>query len=242
MSLHSSTSFLGVGIRPKMKDEKLEQKANFMNKVTFSSSNEQVNLDYAGEIEKSLKNYTLASSNFRVTELGECGEPPYGLASSGDSKICVYLKLNRIWGWKPTPIDPEDLRKAGKTWEEDFVRHWQSQEDTNFVWISCQTVKKEDGDKIENFEYFPKNRGIDLKFFPFKTEEVQPPPLVAVMITPNSRFEDETSVEIDCRAYHKGKSAMLHICLFPRLRLDVVHETKMGKQRGLIHFELIRLK
>lgn len=231
-----------------MKDENLEQKANFMNKVTFSSSNEQVNLDYVSEIEKSLKNYTLASSNFRVTELGECGEPPYGLAASGNSKICVYLKLNRIWGWKPAPIDATDITKAGKTWDEDFVRHWQSQDNKNFVWISCKTVKKldvkkEDSEKIDKFEYFPRNRGIDPKFFPFiKTEDVQPPPLVAVMITPSSRFEDETSVEIECKAFYKGKSAMIHICLFPRPRLDVVHETKMGKLRGLILFELIRLK
>ena len=212
-----------------MKDEKLEQKANFMNKVTFSSSNEQVNLDYIGEIEKSLKNYTLASSNFKVSELGECGEPPYGLAASGESKICVYLKLNRIWGWKPTPIDATDITKAGKTWDEDFVRHWQAQDNKNFVWISCKTVKKQDvkeedsetkddREKIDKFEYFPRNRGIDLKFFPFiKTEDVQSPPLVAVMITPNSRFEEETSVEIECRAYHKGKSTKLHFCLFTLL-------------------------
>ena len=45
----------------------------------------------------------------------------------------------------------------------------------------------------------------DNKHFPFvKTGEVQLPPLVAVMITPNSRFEDETSVEIECRAFYEG--------------------------------------
>ena len=110
--------------------------------------------------------------------------------------------------------------------------------------MSCKPKKDEDREKLEDFEYFPNNRGIDLKFFPFvRTEEVQLPPLVAVMITPNSRFEDETSVEIECRAFYKGKTEwMLLYFLFPRPRLDVVHESKMGKHRGLVQFELIRVK
>ena len=110
-----------------------------------------------------------------------------------------------------------------------FTHFTTAQDNKNFVWISCKTVKrldvkkedsekKDDREKIDKFEYFPRNRGIDLKFFPFiKTEDVQPPPLVAVMITPNSRFEEETSVEIECRAYHKGKSAMIHFCPFTLL-------------------------
>ena len=36
---------LGVGIRPKMKDEKLQQKANFMTKVTFSYNSEKQPVD-----------------------------------------------------------------------------------------------------------------------------------------------------------------------------------------------------
>jgi len=218
----------GVGIRPQMKDEKLEQKANFMSKVTFSSTNKQPNLDYAAEIKASLTNYSLPSSSFKTADLGECGEPPYGLTESG-SKICVYLKLNRIWGWSPTPIDADDIIKAGETWSEDFVRHWQSQDNKNFVWMSCKAQNKEEQTKFEEFEYFPENRGIDLKFFPFtkkEDEEVPPAPLVAVMITPKSGFEDETTVVIECRAFYK----------------DVVHETKMGKHRGLVPFELKRVK
>ena len=194
-----------------MKDEKLQQKANFMNKVTFSSTNKQLNLDYAKEIKEALKNYTLPSSNFKVDDLGDCREPPA-------SAICVYLKLNRVWGWEPKPIDTEDIKKAGKIWPEDFVRHWQTQDNTNFVWISCKPKNDEDREKFEDFEYFPSNRGIDMKYFPFvKTKEVQLPPLVAVKITPTSSFEDETSVEIQCLAFYKGKIVLLTFfsSLFP---------------------------
>ena len=194
-----------------MKDEKLQQKANFMNKVTFSSTNKQLNLDYAKEIKEALKNYTLPSSNFKVDDLGDCREPPA-------SAICVYLKLNRVWGWEPKPIDTEDIRKAGKDWPEDFVRHWQNQDNKDFVWISCKPRNDEDRVKFEDFEYFPNNRAIDMKYFPFiKTEDVQLPPLVAVKITPTSSFEDETSVEIQCLAFYKGKIVLLTFfsSLFP---------------------------
>ena len=200
-------SFLGVGIRPQTKDEDLEQKAMTMTKVTFSSTNKTVNLEYSARIKASLKNYTLASSSFKVADLGKCGEDPFGLAESSP-KICVYLKLNRIWGWTPRPIDAADITKAGKSWQEDFVRHWQSQDDKNFVWINCKTKNDEEQAKFEDFEYFPKNRGIDLKYFPFtktENEEVPLAPLVAVMMTPNSGFEEETPVVIECRAFYKGK-------------------------------------
>ena len=223
-----------------MKDEQLQQKANFMHKMTFSSTNKKLNLDYADQIEESLKNYTLESSNFKVDGLGECGVRQYGLTSG---KICVYLKLNRIWGWKPLPIDADDIMSAGEDWPEDFARHWESQDNKNFVWMSCKPKKDEDQEKFEDFEYFPNNRGINLKFFPFvKTVKVQLPPLVAVMITPNSRFEDETSVVIECRAFYKGKSLIQHYSIFSRPHLDVVHESKMGKHRGLVLFELIIAK
>ena len=190
-----------------MKDEKLQQKPNFMTQVTFSSTNKQPNLEYSAEIKAALKNYTLASSSFKVADLGKCGEDPYGLTESSP-KICVYLKLNRIWGWTPRPIDAADITKAGKSWQEDFVRHWQSQDDKNFVWMSCKTKNDEEQANFEDFEYFPNNRGIDLKYFPFtktENEEVPPARLVAVMMTPNSRFEDETPVVIECRAFYKGK-------------------------------------
>ena len=188
--------------------------------MTFSSTKQEVNKDYAKDIQEALQNYTRVSSKdakFLMSDLGECGQDPYMRESP--VKICVYLKLNRIWGWMPAPIDSTDVIQAGVTWPEDFVRHWRNQENEKFVWISCDALNSADRALIENLEYFPANRGIALDFFPFsKTfsnasnlsswieEDVQMPPLVAVRITPSSSFPDNTPVVIECRAYYKGES------------------------------------
>ena len=48
---------------------------------------------------------------FNMAELGACGLYPYGYGYLGEDRIvpkdtapCFFIKLNKIWGWEPTPI------------------------------------------------------------------------------------------------------------------------------------------
>ena len=41
-----------------------------------------------------------------TTTLGPCGSFPYGYVGE-HVKPCIYLKLNKIWGWEPSPIQCE---------------------------------------------------------------------------------------------------------------------------------------
>ena len=40
---------------------------------------------------------------FDPTTLGPCGSFPYGYVGE-QVKPCIYIKLNKIWGWEPRPV------------------------------------------------------------------------------------------------------------------------------------------
>ena len=40
---------------------------------------------------------------FDPTILGPCGSFPYGYVGE-HVKPCIYIKLNKIWGWEPRPV------------------------------------------------------------------------------------------------------------------------------------------
>lgn len=130
-----------------------------------------------------------------ISLFGPCSpEEGYGYKTGSP---CVFLKLNRIWGWEPEfytePIDlmPIELQTT--------IKEIPNEKREN-IWINCEGEGPADKENIEQFEYFP-HRGFPGYFYPFRNVKNYLSPLIAVRITnptPN------VVVNIECRAWAKN--------------------------------------
>lgn len=107
---------------------------------------------------------------------------------------CVFVKLNRIFGWtpdyytEPTAEMPQDLQ----------TRISQAKNKKQ-VWISCEGLKGDDKEKLKQFEYFPE--GLAGYYYPFRNDKHYLSPVVAVRIV-NPKVN--TVISIECRAWAKN--------------------------------------
>merc|ERR1712210_211699 len=140
---------------------------------------------------------------------------------------CIFIKLNTIWGWTPKPYDCAK-EKANPDSEgpclPEVEAHLNSQgvEAKNNVYINCRGRYAADQEALDGgLEYFPKNRGLPISYFPYmgKTNGNFHAPLVAVKITPKPGQGGQL-IHIECRAYYDG----------------VKHITKT--KEGMVMFEL----
>lgn len=220
----------GVGIRPLNQDSRIDSNMFMLhdgdtNELPTTPEGEgDLNIDYAVRAQLFMDVYKKPSGDeyidFDLSHLGPCQDYPYGFI--GDEVTpCVFLKFNKIWGWKPAPVTAEDFDKEeNKDWPASFKQHWESQTDKNQIWVDCQGRNAADKEALSGMEYFPPSRGFESKFFPFKgqKDQVYHSPLVAV------RFSDIPKgqlVHIECRSYYQG----------------VKHETK--SKTGLVTFEVL---
>lgn len=112
-----------------------------------------------------------------VTSFKECTQQfSYGYNNSAP---CIFLKLNRIYGWLPEyyndttdlPADmPSSLRKHIEQLEP---------KQRNQVWVSCQGEDGGDKEILHEIEYFP-TRGFPSYFYPYLNVKNYVSPLVAV--------------------------------------------------------------
>ncbi|KAL3267196.1 hypothetical protein HHI36_011332 [Cryptolaemus montrouzieri] len=129
-----------------------------------------------------------------VNIFGDCS--PKDLYGYRSASPCIYLKLNKIYGWEPVtyllPAEgmPNDLK-------ERIISL--PQLNRTQVWVSCNGLTAQDKDFIQGFEYFP--RGFPSYFFPYKNGDNYLSPLVAVkIIYPKANV----LIGIECRAWAKN--------------------------------------
>ena len=132
-------------------------------------------MDYARRAEKFLSLYqrevntSLGYKPFHLSDtLGHCGRHPYGYVNGGNPiKPCVFLKLNKIWDWSPSPITGEDFQS--ENWPEDFKFHFDSVEDKQEIFVDCQGRNAADREAVrEGLSYFPASRGFPASYFPYR--------------------------------------------------------------------------
>ena len=132
-------------------------------------------MDYARRAEKFLSLYqrevntSLGYKPFHLSDtLGHCGRHPYGYVNGGNPiKPCVFLKLNKIWDWSPSPITGEDFQS--ENWPEDFKTHFDSVEDKQEIFVDCQGRNAADREAVrEGLSYFPSSRGFPASYFPYR--------------------------------------------------------------------------
>nr|KAF6315797.1 ATPase Na+/K+ transporting subunit beta 1 [Pipistrellus kuhlii] len=129
---------------------------------------------------------------FKVEWLGNCSginDESYGYK---DGKPCVFIKLNRILGFKPKPPKNETLEGLPMLKYNPYV-----------LPVQCTGKRDEDKDKVGNVEYFSLGNypGFPLQYYPYYGKLLQPKylqPLLAVQFT---NLTMDTEVRVECKAY-----------------------------------------
>ncbi|GJQ69828.1 hypothetical protein Trydic_g22379 [Trypoxylus dichotomus] len=140
------------------------------------------------------------------------------------SSPCVYLRLNRIYGWVPEYYN--DTNNLPSDMPSDLVTHIKAEQfynsaRANQIWVSCTGKHPIDQEHVNasNFEYFP-TRGFPAYFYPATSVDGYLSPLIAVKLnglTPN------VIISIECRAWAK----------------NIKYHGEYGNREGLAHFEIL---
>jgi len=193
---------------------------------------------------------------FDTSVLDECKEFPYGFTVGAYNpnpnegynpgkhdtfaEPCIFLKLNKIFNWKPTPIKCKDntcSELESDTYEKmspQLKRQIKAAHilgDADYVWVDCFGRYAADKESL-HLDYFPPNQGMAAKYFPYSGGNYHNP-LVAIKLRhrenatcspKNSPQYTATScgqlVQVECRAWFDG----------------VKHSTK--DKQGLVQFEI----
>lgn len=109
-----------------------------------------------------------------LNDFGPCSSAlNYGYNSSSP---CVFLKLNRIYGWKPQYYnEPEDLPGEMSDHLKTVIGKLPKDE-RDQVWVSCSSLND-----IGQISYFP-GQGFPGQFYPYMNTPGYLSPLVAVKI------------------------------------------------------------
>lgn len=133
------------------------------------------------------------------------------------SSPCIFLKLNKIYGWVPEFYnDTEDLPAKMPVKLKEHVRTSKTNE-LNTVWVSCEGENPADIENIGPVEYFPK-WGFPGFYYPFTNTEGYLSPLVAVHF---SAPRTGVLINIECKAWAK----------------NIIHDRQ--ERLGSVHFELM---
>lgn len=129
---------------------------------------------------------------------GDCS--PQNSYGYNNSAPCIFLKLNRIYGWIPEYYNdsehlPEEMPEELRTYIKQLP-----QESRNQVWVSCNGEDASDQQIIGDVEYFP-SWGFPSYFYPYTYVNGYVSPLVAVKF---KRPKVNQIVNIECRAWAKN--------------------------------------
>lgn len=135
--------------------------------------------------------------------------------SYNKSAPCVFVKLNKIYGWLPEYYD--DVDDLPEDMPTDLVDHIKSLKpvDRQQVWLSCKGLSA--SEDIGPVEY--SNRGFQSYYYPYTNQQGYLSPLVAVHF---ARPPVKINVNVECRAWAK----------------NVMYRGGSRDRRGSIHFVL----
>jgi sodium/potassium-transporting ATPase subunit beta len=143
--------------------------------------------------------------------------------NSSEGGPCIFLKLNKIYGWKPEYYNATTLLEVEKTMPDKLQRAIKQNElrgDTNankMVWVTCQGENPADNENIGPLQFHPV-QGFAGQYFPFENQRGYLSPLVAVYFEQPKRG---VLINIECKAWAK----------------NIYHDRV--DRRGSVHFELM---
>ncbi|KAM3959170.1 sodium/potassium-transporting ATPase subunit beta-2 [Aphomia sociella] len=130
------------------------------------------------------------------------------------SSPCIFLKLNRIYGWRPefyndTQNLPADM-PVNLQWHITNITNSLKR---NYVWVWCYGETPADKENIGPIKYLP-GPGFPGYFYPYQNAEGYLSPLVAIHL---EKPRTGIVINIECRAWARN------IIYDRRERLGVVH-------------------
>ncbi|EEB16200.1 sodium/potassium-transporting ATPase subunit beta-2, putative [Pediculus humanus corporis] len=133
---------------------------------------------------------------------------------------CIFLKLNKIYGWKPDYYnDTDNLPESMPTDLKEHIALQKAMDSKllNTIWVSCQGENPLDRENIGPVHYIPRNRGFPGYFYPFENNEGYLSPLLAIHL---ERPKTGILINIECKAWAK----------------NIIHNQK--EKLGSVHIEL----
>ncbi|XP_017795224.1 PREDICTED: sodium/potassium-transporting ATPase subunit beta-2-like isoform X2 [Habropoda laboriosa] len=219
----------GLGFRPMPPSSNVESTL-----IWYKASDEGNFLHWTRELDKFLEGNLF--SNVQKRMICDYGKPPtagkvcdvdmskwgqctkenkYGYNKSAP---CIFLKLNKIFGWKPEYYN--DTKNLPSTMPSDLREHIKQEEHANrldTVWISCAGENSADVENMGAIQYIPR-RGFPGYYFPFTNTPGYLSPLVAVFF---EKPKYGVLINIECKAWAH----------------NIVHDR--SDRRGSVHFELM---
>ncbi|XP_015608295.1 sodium/potassium-transporting ATPase subunit beta-2 [Cephus cinctus] len=136
------------------------------------------------------------------------------------SAPCIFLKLNKIYGWVPEFYnDTETLPQKMPRELKEYIHSLKISDprQLNTIWVSCEGENPADQENIGPVHILPR-RGFPGYFYPYENSEGYLSPLVAV------HFERPRSgilINVECKAWARN-----------------IHHSRNDKL-GAVHFELL---
>ncbi|XP_016964140.1 sodium/potassium-transporting ATPase subunit beta-2 isoform X2 [Drosophila biarmipes] len=136
------------------------------------------------------------------------------------SAPCIFLKLNKIYGWIPEYYNdsrdlPESMPSSLKTYIGEVQKT--QPEKLNTIWVSCEGENPADQENIGAVNYLP-IRGFPGYFYPYQNSEGYLSPLVAVHF---QRPKRGIIINVECKAWAR----------------NIIHDRK--ERIGSVHYELL---
>ncbi|KAK5646787.1 hypothetical protein RI129_005251 [Pyrocoelia pectoralis] len=158
----------------------------------------------------------------KVTDWNPCTRTTGYNFNSTEGGPCIFLKLNKIFGWEPEYYNHSTLPDLMPAELGQHIKKKEDELSTNpnglkVVWVSCEGENPGDIENIGPIHYYP-NLGFEGQYFPFLNVNDYLSPLVVVY------FEKPTRgvlINIECKAWAR----------------NIVHDRT--DKRGSVHFELM---
>ena len=154
-----------------------------------------------------------------VNNWGPCSPAQqYGFNNSAP---CIFIKLNRIYGWLPEYYN--DTENLPSEMPQSLVKHIKSVNSTwlNTVWVSCTGEDPHDNESIGELNYYPEGQGFPGYYYPYQNIPGYLSPVVAVHFLRPAR---NRIINVQCRAWAK----------------NIKYTPSKGKRSGgVVHFELM---
>ncbi|XP_068621573.1 sodium/potassium-transporting ATPase subunit beta-1-like [Battus philenor] len=168
----------GVAFRPRPMDGVL---VKIVDKKTSDS--------YVNELTEFLKPYQ--NETWFQSKSGCSAMDNYGFPDSP----CFFIKLNKIYGWKPEFYESNALPADMSGELVDYIAALKPAERQQ-VWISCWE-ERFNNTKIE----YPWGMGLPGRFYPFMNQKGYNSPILPVKLTP---IERNSTAAVRCRAWAKN--------------------------------------